>query len=295
MRRASIGDSSKFAALAALAAADTRKNFSHDLRAPASWCSLVCREREHVRAMRLERPAFVIVVEGGKEIWQDGRSWRFHAGDAFCLPARWQGDFINEPCPRSNVYRALFMDFSVELAERAFRAHPAWVGGPSAGAGAPCRVPVTSHLIDAVLHLATAFDGPRLPDHLIEHRAMEVLLILIDQGAVTLVIGGAGSKVSESVRTLLRMRPAHPWTAADLGREIGMSEASLRRHLSQEGTSLRHLLRSERMDHAQVLLHTEGTTVIEAAMASGYASRSHFARRFREAHGVPPSKATLAR
>ena len=87
---------------------------------------------------------------------------------------------------------------------------------------------------------------------------------------------------------------AHPpqrWTYAALGEALAMSEATLRRRLASEGTSLSALLSDVRMSAALVLLQATERPVAEIALDVGYQSPSRFAARFRERFGYPPAAA----
>lgn len=275
--------------LAPFLAADSRATAPDRAEAPPSLCAFVCRVRERIGALRLDRAALMIVAEGQKEVIQGGLQSRLQAGQALCLPPGWRGDVVNDPDPRSGAYRTLCLTFPPALVARAGQAHPPAQRRP-ARRGLPGPFAPSAPLMEAVLHLAEGFAAAR-PAHLVEHRAMEVLLALLDQGVLPAAEGGTAG---EAVRALLRWRPEHRWTAEEIGRELGMSQATLRRRLAAEGTALRALLREERMAHAQALMAEGGVTVREAATASGYASASRFARRFRDVHGVPPSRRRMA-
>ena len=84
-------------------------------------------------------------------------------------------------------------------------------------------------------------------------------------------------------RSLVRWQPDRPWTADLIAGELGTSNATLRRRLSQEGTSLREVLASERVALATTLLAEDGLSLREAALATGYRSPRRFADRLRSA------------
>jgi len=251
---------------------------------PALW-SFVSRSRERLASVRVRSTALIVVVEGCKEV-ADGRgTQRFLPGDAMLLTPGWSGTVVNVPDEERGHYRALVLEFPVDLVRRLLRAHP-----PASMPRRPLRdlrVGLTPALADAVLHAASGLSAG-LPPQIVEHRCMEVLLALLDGGVWWLGRGIHGS-TTEAVRHLVRAQPDHAWTAADLARDIGTSVGTLRRRLSEEGATLRRILHEERIAHARHLLETEGLSVQQAAEACGYASRSHFARRVRQATGTTPS------
>jgi AraC-like DNA-binding protein len=257
--------------------------------APPSVASFIARRTERIAEMKLGRAAMILVLEGGKELVQAGHSTLVGAGQAVTLAAGWRGTVVNEPASRSGVYRALYVDFPPDLIVRARRAHPDWPRAQLRSGHACAVATLTPTLVESVLHLCDALLPERLAPHLVEHRAMEILLILVDQGALPIAPIGRPEAVTDAVKALLRWRPSHRWTADEIGRSIGLSNATLRRRLGAEGTSLRDLLSSERMAHARQLIASEGATIAEAAHAAGYESRSRFSRRYKEVFGAPPS------
>lgn len=76
--------------------------------------------------------------------------------------------------------------------------------------------------------------------------------------------------------------------AVPLSRDPVDAIGNARRHLAAEGTRLRDVSRAARMDAARDAL-AAGLSAGQAAELAGYSSRSHFARRFREAYGVNPA------
>jgi AraC-like DNA-binding protein len=83
--------------------------------------------------------------------------------------------------------------------------------------------------------------------------------------------------------------PTREWSSADIETELGISGATLRRHLAAEGISLREIVSNSRLSHALTLLLTTGLPVKSIAARAGYGSISSFAKRFRARYGVEPS------
>lgn len=284
---ATPASSSHWSMLVELARVDTRSRLATDA-ACAQAAALVARERERVARLRIRRAALVLVIEGSKELVRGGRSVLLTAGRAIGLPAGWTGDVVNVPNDTSGIYRALFVDFPPDLVTRALRAHPGWRRSTGAAARAPAAP--SPLLVEAVAHLAVGLRSEATPRHVIEHRAMEVLLAMGDSGMLATAGKAIEGSVQDAVRELLRWRPDHPWTAEGLGHELGMSQATLRRRLALEGASLRRLVSEERMALGRVMILEEGSSVGTAAAAAGYASPSRFARRFRKVYGHNPSR-----
>ncbi|MGF1453062.1 MAG: helix-turn-helix transcriptional regulator [Opitutales bacterium] len=76
---------------------------------------------------------------------------------------------------------------------------------------------------------------------------------------------------------------------ADIARRFHVNEFALKRGFKQvHGTTVFDFLRRARMVEAEKLLRTQDLTVLEVANRVGYTNASHFARNFKEAHGLLP-------
>jgi AraC-like DNA-binding protein len=75
-----------------------------------------------------------------------------------------------------------------------------------------------------------------------------------------------------------------------IARELGISSRTLRRHLEQEGTSLRALADDVRRERADELL-AAGTPVKEIAFVLGFSEASAFSRAYKRWTGRPPKLA----
>jgi AraC-like DNA-binding protein len=187
------------------------------------------------------------------------------------LPAGWRGDVVNDPDPQSGAYRAIFIDFPDDLVRRAARACPPAKAGPQ------LAVPLDAALAAAVHHAGEGIASGRLPDALVEHRVMEVLMVLGMRGALPV----PPETMEERVRALVRWRPDRAWTADGIAAELGTSNATLRRRLAQEGAALREVLAGERVALAEAMLAQDGLSLREAALAAGYRSPRRLADRLR--------------
>jgi len=77
-------------------------------------------------------------------------------------------------------------------------------------------------------------------------------------------------------------------TAAEVGRRLGLSERSLHRRLSEEGTSFRALLHELRRTLSERYIR-EGISINETAFLLGYSEASAFHRGFRKWTGRTPA------
>lgn len=273
--------------LRSLAESDTREP-DHG-REPPFLSAFVSRQREKIAAFSTPVTGLVVVVQGRKQVhWGTGMR-HYNAGEAFLLAAGTCVDVVNDPDEAVGTYRALFLRFSRELVIEAARLWPEFVGSSSQDGA----VDLGPDLCAAILHAGEALAGASR--RVVEHRLLEVVLILAEQGAMRLAPKYMQGSVIDALRLLVRHRLDREWSAASVAASFGMSEATLRRRLRQEGRSLRDLLLSERMRAARTLLCDRHADVADAIAATGYASRSHFARHFRQAFGVSPAAARSGR
>jgi AraC-like DNA-binding protein len=78
--------------------------------------------------------------------------------------------------------------------------------------------------------------------------------------------------------------------SAELEAATGLTRYALARHFRAcLGTSPYRYLVMRRLDRARTLIR-EGTPLVEAALASGFADQSHMTRHFKGAYGLPPGR-----
>jgi AraC-like DNA-binding protein len=75
---------------------------------------------------------------------------------------------------------------------------------------------------------------------------------------------------------------------SSLARELGISTRTLQRRLSEEGTTLRAIVRVERNRMAEALLQTSRTPIVSIAHDLGYSDTAIFSRAFKSWRGETP-------
>jgi AraC-like DNA-binding protein len=81
-----------------------------------------------------------------------------------------------------------------------------------------------------------------------------------------------------------------PWTADDLGREVGLSRSALAERFTRLiGVAPMHYLASWRMQVAAQELGSRNTSLIQVANKVGYESEAAFSRAFKRAFGTAPA------
>jgi AraC-like DNA-binding protein len=90
---------------------------------------------------------------------------------------------------------------------------------------------------------------------------------------------------------LLHRKPAHPWTIASLGSEVGVSRSVLaerfRRYLSESPMAY---LAQWRLQLGAQLLKSTSRSVADIAAEVGYESEPSFNRAFKRQFGLPPAR-----
>jgi len=88
---------------------------------------------------------------------------------------------------------------------------------------------------------------------------------------------------------LMHQQPNHPWTVAELAREVGMSRTGFAvRFKERTGVAPLDYLTRWRMQKASVLLRQEEASLEEIAVRVGYDSGAAFSKAFKREIGIPP-------
>jgi AraC-like DNA-binding protein len=100
----------------------------------------------------------------------------------------------------------------------------------------------------------------------------------------------AGSTTGEQVKVLLKraLASGRP-EVRGVAREMGLSERTLQRRITEEGTTFRALLAEARGELGRQLLSDPSMGLDEVACLLGYQDTSSFHRGFRESEGTTPS------
>lgn len=247
------------------------------------------RELEILR-MRTEYPALIVVDRGVKAVRTErGASARARPGQAIVLAGGQVVDFTNS-VPDGSHYEARWLVFDSALLDDAYyRERAAHVERRRREAPVRLIPRVHAQLADAFEHARRALaPGGAVPDPVARQRLLEVMHWLLEADVV-LRHPPVHPGIAVRVRALVAGRLDVAWTAARVAAELALSEATLRRRLAQEGSSLSALLVDARMATALTLLQATTQPVSAIALAVGYESASRFAVRFRQRFGFAPT------
>jgi AraC-like DNA-binding protein len=119
----------------------------------------------------------------------------------------------------------------------------------------------------------------------------EILDILTPALTAALNEFQAQSTVGEQAKVVLKraLASGRPEVAGVAG-HLGMSERTLQRRITEEGTTFRALLTEARQELGRQLLSDPSIEIDEAACLLGYQDTSSFYRAFREWEGVTPNR-----
>jgi AraC-like DNA-binding protein len=243
------------------------------------------RQSERIARMRLEHPTIVVVLSGTKEVWHGDVVQTFAPGMPFLIPAGMELDVVNIPDERRGRYESICI--TVDEALRRTLRGSANVIQPSTVRDSSFGIDLTDELVEAFGHAASALSDPTpaVAAAVARTRILEILLLMSAAPAAAMLtaVGPA-----EQVEAVIYSDPARAWQVSEVAERLGVGASTLRRLLKGSERSFREILLAVRMDMAASLLGSSRYTVTQAAQAAGYASRSHFARRMRAAHGVSP-------
>ena len=229
----------------------------------------------------IDQPVLIVVRRGQKILAKDGIETSLSPGEAVAITGGTVYDVINRP-DSEGVYEAHWLAMAPGLIDRFAAASTSPV---IAGHLALQNLPADFR--DAFDRAAASIAAADLPDLVAAQRVQE-MLAWIDHGGAHLANAHAPN-TTHRLRALLAGAPAKDWNAGEIARALGMSEATLRRRLADEDTSLTAELTDLRMSLALTLLQVTDKAVGEIAHDVGYESPSRFAARFRARFGFSPS------
>ncbi|WP_435004316.1 helix-turn-helix transcriptional regulator [Xanthomonas arboricola] len=253
----------------------------HCERAEGFAC--VSARREHgARSVDLTQAQFAIVLQGRKQVRSATQSLQFMPGDLFLVTRRCRIDVINTPDPQTGLYLSVV----VPLCEEALAAARALWNEPLPEAGADiAQLPA----IDFALTLRQWRDALQHGLYTEARLALAALVVtLCRRGHGGLLLPPAPS-VAEQVRTLITAQPQRAWRSRDIEDSLGISGATLRRHLAAEHRSLRELITDARLAHAMALLYSTRWPLKTVAARAGYRSTRSFSQRFQQRYGLDPA------
>lgn len=235
---------------------------------------------EKVRDVKTNQMSLCVILQGTKEIWQHGVKEEFGTGALIALPEGEEVDLVNAPKDAQNPFISLSLRIGHDDVPRGSLV-------PAAVSPMPrYRVNQAPHLTSAILDVFDDFSEASRNVKLRDFRRNELLrLLAADPIARSLF----DRSIKQTLGRLIYCEPDRNWTVNTAAAAMGLGASTLRRKLQIEETRFTHVLREQRLCVAYRLL-SDGATVLEAQLASGYRSRSHFSKHFCNRFGVTPSR-----
>lgn len=242
-----------------------------------------------IKSAELSQPVLVLPLLGSKRL-RDETPWQdVGPGQLMVVPGARRVDMEHRPDRLTGEYVAvgLFVPESVRAAARRLWDRP--VPG-RAGEVAVLALTVHPELTEGWRQWALAVEQGRALQA--DHALLGLVLRLCELGHAGL-LAPVELRLAARIHAMVAERPARDWSSDDIERATGLSGATLRRRLADEGTSLRRVLVEARLACALQLLYTTRLPVKTVAQRVGYRSVSSFVRRFGERYGVEPSRIGL--
>ena len=227
-------------------------------------------------------PTLLLVCAGTKRLRLDGAEIVAREGEMIALSGGSEIEVTNTP-PAAGPYLA--QSVSIDPALCAECEQPGARLTPIAGAR---RIERPPGFLQAAFQraLRACDESAGVPPSLARHQLQEVVLSLAEHGLR--FDPGRFNRIATRVRRLVGSDATRRWRAGAVARQLGMSEATLRRRLEREDTSFRRVLQEVRMGRALVLLQSSELSVVQVALEVGYDSVSQFTARFRRHFGQSP-------
>jgi len=234
--------------------------------------------RLQFRALITDSPAILLIHDGKKCVERNGRRFELTPGWVGLLDAGLPYTVENRS-PPGRAYFATALLVSPDTLESLHR--------EERRRSDPYRTTNDDRVLASCERAVLAVSDALLPVRLKENAVREALLWLSEAG-----IGFSEQRPSfaDQLRRLIAADPDFNWTAANAGRALAVSEATLRRRLAHLGAGFQEVLADVRMTHALGLLQTTTLPMNRIALEVGYSSPSRFAVRFRARFGVRPSE-----
>ncbi|WP_221801918.1 helix-turn-helix transcriptional regulator [Oceanobacter mangrovi] len=128
-----------------------------------------------------------------------------------------------------------------------------------------------------------------VPPGLWAGRRRELLQLLIWQGYRQIADIVASPNVRHTLHQMISADVTHDWTITELADRLAMSESTLRRKLSAEGTGFQAIKDGARLGQGLHLVQTTLDPIGLVAERCGYQSQSRFTDKFKQLFGMTPT------
>ncbi|MES9939448.1 MAG: helix-turn-helix transcriptional regulator [Candidatus Thiodiazotropha sp. 6PLUC7] len=250
-----------------------------------SYGLIACANRVSIRHVPIDSPCILFILEGRKTMFNQGMEIVCDAGEVLTLPSPASFDLRNEPDPQTGRYRTLVLPFKQSDLESVHKIHE--FSQPTSD-----RFPeiLKFEHNDLLLRALQHYLSSDSEDYLLNHRLLELLLILAKEDSRLLNYSLSQESWSQKVRAFLATDLSKKWEISEICQRLAISESTLRRNLKNEQTGFRELLIEQRLSTALMLLLQTSLPITQIAFECGYQSASRFSNNFNKRFGLSPSE-----
>lgn len=232
----------------------------------------------------VDEPTIILVRQGRKCIRAAGKALIITPGEAVIVGEGESFDIIDVPA-EGGSYEADWLSFN-----RSIISSYTCTNREAIPVSKVYRLGDTSDSFRrAFYHTKEIFvDSADIPEAIAVARMREMLSWLDEYGIFFGYFQRHGT--GKKIRKIVSSDAARAWNINAVSRQLGMSEATLRRRLLAENTSFTRLIADVRMCRALTLLQITDLSVTQVAYEVGYGSPSKFSARFRNRFGFCPGQ-----
>ncbi len=239
-------------------------------------------ENIEIRRVYIEQPVLTLIRHGTKKLSLSGGEYLIRQGEAVAVAGRQSVDVVNRAgAGGRHCSSSIAFDSSLIASHAETNA-----GRPEIGSALhiPAVSPALVRSFDTALN---AIADKTVPLRIARHQASELLLWLSESGAC--FRPEKEPTLNVRIRRHIENNAAMEWNAATIAAAFAMSEATLRRKLASENTSVVEIVTDIRMSSALKLLQSTTQSVNRIAQLVGYESPSHFSMIFKQRFGFSPT------
>ena len=247
------------------------------------YACITARRQHGARAVEVARPTVALLLQGAKRVRGAAQTLDFERGDLFLMARPCRLDVVNIPDPATGLYLTLGIPLCDEVlaAARLLRQQPLRRQGPD----------IARHrAVDFAAQLGPWIDALQAGRYTDARLALTALAVALCDLGHEAILAPPPPDLSHRVREMVAACPDRDWRSRDFEQALGMSGATLRRRLADEGTGLREQVASARLATALDLLYTTRWPIKTVAARVGYRSVPSFVRRFTERYGLEPAR-----
>ena len=240
-----------------------------------------------LRRIPIYEPSIIVVLSGRKTVFVDGEPTYFEAGSVIALRPTVL-DMMNAIDVDSGSFVSLFIPIAPELLERLRTVTNINLVQDSMDCDWK-QFELDTDFIEIVRHFL-ALRQASISEEIVKHRLTEILLYLLQKDLGLYNLFSPQHSWSRKVRMLLETELSAPWQLKDICKQLAVSESTLRRQLTEEGSGFRQILQELRLSTAFNHLVFGQQSISEIAFDCGYASIPRFTENFKKQFGVTPGK-----